>query len=161
MQRGIVALKYGIDCFFCFSSLWRANTQRCKLAAGSLEAIDCDCPHLARTSSLFAHILDSIDNERMIMIVIMMMVIVLLNTMIAILIMIMTQQPTRRHISNMASDEQHCYVATHLLNGVHTNPPSSGDIPHHLLEQQHRGRGLRLYRNGFFQGLLQQVLVEL
>ena len=71
----------------------------------------------------------------------------------------MMQNAAGRRMSNMAMWQ----VSTepHLLNGVHTNPPSSGDIPHHLLEEQNRGRGLRLYRKGLFQGLLQQVLVEL
>ena len=49
----------------------------------------------------------------------------------------------------------------HLLNGFHTNPPSCGNVPHHLLKEQHRGWGLGLYRKSLLQGLLQQVLVEL
>lgn len=48
----------------------------------------------------------------------------------------------------------------HLLNGVHANPPGCGNVPHHLLKEQHRGWGLGLYRKSLFQGLLQQVLVE-
>lgn len=49
----------------------------------------------------------------------------------------------------------------YLFNGVDPHPSSSGDVPHHLLKEQHRGRGPGLFCKGLLQGLLQQVLIEL
>jgi len=33
----------------------------------------------------------------------------------------------------------------HLSNGIKAHTTSCGDVPHHLLKQQHRGRRLRLH----------------